>query len=222
MRTRARYDSVADWYEHEFMGSPLDDVARETVLRLLPDGSGKLLDVGCGTGVYTAAMSRCGWTVTGIDESEGMLRYARERGVDVVRGSAEALPFDDESFDAVVSMWTHTDVDDFAAMVREVARVLRRRGPFVYVGAHPCFVGPHARYISGGGVRELHSGYFRAGRYAEAPGISPNGLRARVGATHLPLGLFLQALCDAGFRIEHFEESATGEYPYMVALRCRR
>jgi hypothetical protein len=42
------------------------------------------------------------------------------------------------------------------------------------------------------------------------------------GATHLPLGQFLQTFCDAGFRIEHFEESFTGEYPYMVALRCRR
>lgn len=222
MSGKARYDDIADWYEHELMGSPLDDVARDTLLRLLGDGPGRLLDVGCDTGVYTAAMSQRGWTVTGIDESEGMLRFARERGVDVVRGNAEALPFENESFDVVVSPWTDTDVDDFAAVVREAARVLRLRGPFVYAGAHPCFVGPHARFIAGEGVRELHPGYLRAGRYTDAPGIAPDGLRARVRATHLPLGLFLQTFLGAGFRIEHLEESSTGEYPYMVALRCRR
>ena len=67
-----------------------------------------------------------------------------------------------------------------------------------------------------------------------APGLPPNrplpgwarnlaeGLRARVGATHLPLGLFLQAFLDAGLTLERFEELENREYPYMVALRCRR
>jgi len=40
-------------------------------------------------------------------------------------------------------MFAHTDVDDFAAVVREVARVLSPGGRFVYVGTHPCFVGRH-------------------------------------------------------------------------------
>jgi hypothetical protein len=71
-------------------------------------------------------------------------------------------------------------------------------------------------------VPELHPGYRVTERYDEAPGISPEGLRARVGATHLPLGLFLQAFLDAGFALERFEELENREYPYIVALRCRR
>ncbi len=222
MAGTARYDGVADWYEREFRSSPLADIPLQTVHRLLGESSGSLLDLGCGTGIYTQAMFEWGWTVTGVDVSEDMLRLARARGLDVVRADGAALPFDDESFDAVVSMWTHTDVDDFAVMVREVQRVLRREGPFVYVGAHPCFVGPHSRFVSAEGVPELHPGYRRTGRYVDAPGITPDGLRIRVGATHLPLGLFLETFFEAGFRLERFEESEVREYPYMVALRCRR
>ena len=55
--------------------------------------------------------------------------------------------------------------------------------------------------------------YVRSTRYS---------LRARVGATHLPLGLFLQAFLDAGLVLERFEELENREYPYVVALRCRR
>ena len=100
--------------------------------------------------------------------------------------------------------------------------MLRPGAPLVYIGAHPCFVGPHSRYVGAVGVPVLHPGYRATGRYREGPAISPEGLRARVGATHLPLGLFLQAFLDAGFALERFEELEDREYPYMVALRCRR
>jgi hypothetical protein len=107
-------------------------------------------------------------------------------------------------------------------LLGELARVLRSGAPFVYIGAHPCFVGPHSRFFGATGVPELHGGYARAGRYDDGPAIRPEGLRARVGATHLPLGLFVQAFVDAGFALERFEELGSREYPYMVALRCRR
>ncbi|MFN2472045.1 MAG: class I SAM-dependent methyltransferase [Gaiellaceae bacterium] len=160
--------------------------------------------------------------VTGVDVSEDQLRLARSRGVEVVLADAEELPFDDASFDAAVSMWTHTDVGDVAAVLREIARVLRPGAPFVYQGAHPCFVGPHSRFVSAEGVPTLHPGYWQTGRYHDAPGISPHGLRAKVGAVHLPLGLLVQAFLDAGLRLEQFEEPQLREYPWMIALRARR
>jgi SAM-dependent methyltransferase len=139
-----------------------------------------------------------------------------------VRADAADLPFGDASFDAAAATWLHTDVGDFAAVLREVARVLRPEAPFVYVGAHPCFVGPHSRFIAAEGIPELHPGYFRTEYYTDAPGISPTGLRAKVGATHLPLGLFIHAFLDAGLHLERFEEPKRGDYPHMVALRTRR
>lgn len=218
---RARYDGLADWYEQEFRDARLADDLEKTAVRLLGVGPGRLLDVGCGTGVFTATLAQHGWTVLGVDVSEDMLRLARERNLEVVRADGTALPFDADAFDAVISMWTHTDIDDFSAMVREVARVLKSGGPLVYMGAHPCFVGPHSEFVAAQGVPKLHDGYRRTGRYTNAPGVTEEGLRAKVGATHLPLGMLLRGFCDAGFRIELFEESEEREYPYMIALRCR-
>ena len=220
--SRALYDGFADWYDAEFDPTPLEGALHPVVVRLLGDGPGRLLDVGCGTGARTAGLAERGWDVTGVDLSADMLRRARERGLDVIQADAAVLPFDDATFDAVVSTWTHTDVPDFAAVVREVARVLQPSGPFVYAGGHPCFVGPHSLFRGGEGVPALHHGYRRTERYTEGPGVIAEGLRAKVGATHLPLGLFMQAFLDAGFRLEAFEELPDGEYPFMVATRWRR
>jgi hypothetical protein len=104
--------------------------------------------------------------------------------------------------------------------VREVARVVRPAGVFVYVGVHPCFVGPHVTY----GDREIplfHPGYRNIELSYDAPGISPEGLRAKVGAWHLPLGIFLQSFVDAAFRLELFEEPDALEFPKVIALRLR-
>lgn len=220
----ARYDGVAEWYDRELATSELGLSAQRIVLRLLGQGEGRLLDVGCGGGSLSQAVGDLGWRVTGVDLSEDQLRLARERGLDVVPADAASLPFPDANFDAAVSVFTHTDMDDFSGAAGEVARVLRPGAPFVYLGVHPCFIGPHSRFLAGQGIPELFAGYRRTERYTEAPGISPTGLRAKVGAVHLPLGAFLQAFLDAGFRIERFEEpaSAEREYPHLVALRCRR
>jgi SAM-dependent methyltransferase len=224
MTTGARYDGIADWYDAEFQPAPLESETWKALTRLLGEGSGSLLDVGCGTGSYATGFAALGWDYTGVDLSEDMLRRAEAKGARTVRADATALPFEDATFDAAVSIFTHTDLDDFAAVVREIVRVLRPGAPFVYVGAHPCFVGPHSVYDPEGGVPGLHPGWYRrTGRYDEAPGIwRGSGVRIRVGASHLPLGLFLQTFLDAGLRLEHVEEPAEREYPFGLASRWRR
>lgn len=219
----ARYDGVAEWYDRELAPAPTD-LPAQRVVSLLGEGDGRLLDVGCGGGSLSQALAELGWRVTGVDVSEDQLRLARERGVDAIHADAAALPFDDASFDAAVSVFTHTDLDDFAGSLGEVARVLSPEAPFVYLGVHPCFVGPHSRFLAGEGMPELFRGYWATDRYTEAPGISPTGLRAKVGAVHLPLGGFVQAFLDAGFRLERLEEPASParEYPHLIALRCCR
>ena len=214
----ARYDAVAEWYDRELATSSAELSARPTVLRLLGEGPGRMLDVGCGGGSHMLAFAEAGWSPVGIDASEEQLRLARERGCEVQHGRAEELPFEDASFDAAVSMWTHTDFDDFSAATREVARVLRPGGRFVYLGVHPCFVGPHSLFVEGEGVPILYPGYRVEGRYDRAPGISPAGVRALVGATHLTLGTFLEGFLAAGLRLERFEEPGERHYPVPVAL----
>jgi SAM-dependent methyltransferase len=222
MSGTAPYDGIADWYDAEFQPAPLESETWEVLLRLLGDGSGSLLDVGCGTGAYGIGLAERGWDVTGVDTSADMVRRARAKGVRAIRADAAALPFDDAGFDAAISVFTHSDVEDFPGVVREVARVIRPGAPFVYVGLHPCFVGPHSRFVQGRGVPQLHPGWYRRSRrYDDAPGISPTGLRARVGATHLPLAEFLQSFLGAGLRLEHVEEPGSRDYPIAIALRWR-
>jgi SAM-dependent methyltransferase len=220
----ARYDDHVAWYEK--MRPVLDEVETHALTRLLGPGSGRCLDLGCGTGVAIPALQKLGWTVVGVDASDLMLARAATHDVELVRASGDALPFADETFDAVVSLWTHTDVDEFSAMVREAARVLSPSAPFVYIGAHPCFIGPHSWFVRGQGTPKLHPGYASTTRYREAPGVSPDGLRAKVGATHLPLGAFLHAFLDARLTLESFEELGLEDperhFPYRIALRCRR
>jgi len=216
-----RYDEIAEWYDGTFRPS-LHPAETHVLKRFLGPGDGRCLDLGCGTGVAEPVLAALGWSVVGVDVSERLLDIARGRGLEVVSASADALPFDDASFDAAVSVWTHTDVEDFGTALREGVRVLRAGAPFIYVGGHPCFVGPHSRFVGAEGVPVLLPGYRRAERYHDGPAVSPEGLRAKVGAMHLPLGRFLQAFLDVGLRIERFEELEGREYPYMVALLCRR
>jgi SAM-dependent methyltransferase len=220
----ARYDGVAAWYDEHLVPSP---EVRDTVRRLAGPGPGSCLDLGCGTGFHLPTLLDLGWTVTGVDISEDQLRIARERAdgrAELLQTDAADLPVGDDSFDLVLSAFTHTDVDDFEAVIAEAGRVLRPSGRLVYLGPHPCFVGPHSRFIEARGVPVLHSGYGETGRYTDGAGISPTGVRAKVGAVHLPLGHLLQTILGVGLRIEAFEEPicAGREYPYWLALRASR
>ena len=220
----AHYDGVAAWYDEHIAPGP-EVIA--TMRRLSGHGPGRCLDLGCGTGFHIPALLERGWTVTGVDISEDQLRLARDRAHDraeLLQADAADLPFDDGSFDLVFSAFTHTDVEDFAAVIGEAVRVLAPEGRLVYLGPHPCFVGPHSRFVEAKGVPELHSGYGTTGRYTEGAGVSPTGLRAKVGAVHLPLGDLLQTFLRAGLRIDAFEEPicAGREYPHWIALRAVR
>ena len=222
----ARYDGLAEEYD-AFMDvhSPYYRVAVDALRRLLGPGTGRCLDVGCGGGHFIREVRELGWDVVGVDVSADQLRFARERlpGVELVEADAGALPFADASFDAAYSTFTHTDLDDFAAAVAEVRRVLRTGGRFVYVGNHPCFVGATQEH-GPAGLPRLHPGYRRAGRWeAEgAPGTTPEGWRARLGSfVHVPLGEFVSAF--AGFTLLVFEELDDGfEYPKTVAVALRK
>ena len=219
---KARYDGLAEWYQQ--FRPQLPEHELDALRRLLGPGSGRCLDLGCGTGVPTAAVGGLGWSVVGVDISDDLLRIARERGLEVLEAPADALPFDDASFDAAVSFLTHTDIDEFPAAVAEVTRVLRAGSPFVYLGVHPCFVGPHSLFLEAQGVPQLSTGYRQAGRYdGSAFGVeNPDGVRVRVGAVHLTLHDLCGAFTDAGLRIERLEELGERDYPHVVALRTRR
>jgi demethylmenaquinone methyltransferase / 2-methoxy-6-polyprenyl-1,4-benzoquinol methylase len=101
-----------------------------------PDG--RVLDVATGTGMVAAELvHRYGCRVVGLDQSEDMLAGARSKlarepalasRVELVQGVAERLPFADAEFDALTFTYLLRYVDDPAATLRELARVVRPGG----------------------------------------------------------------------------------------------
>ncbi len=104
---------------------------RRFLVDRLPRDGGQVLDVATGTGLVAQALLARGFRVTGLDQSPEMLVRARERfgdRVELVEGSADELPFDDESFDHLTFTYLLRYVDDPAATLAELARVVRPGG----------------------------------------------------------------------------------------------
>ncbi|ONK15973.1 bifunctional 2-polyprenyl-6-hydroxyphenol methylase/3-demethylubiquinol 3-O-methyltransferase UbiG [Streptomyces sp. MP131-18] len=97
-----------------------------------------VLDIGCGGGLLAEEFSRAGCRVTGIDPSRTSLaaagEHAKESGLDIEykHAVAERLPFPDNSFDLVYCCDTLEHVTDTDQAIREVARVLRPGGYYLY------------------------------------------------------------------------------------------
>ncbi|MBI4539595.1 MAG: class I SAM-dependent methyltransferase [Gemmatimonadetes bacterium] len=101
---------------------------------LQPKAGWHVLDAGCGDGRLLLSLARHGVRAVGVDASAAMLRAARDRAcaaglpVQLARADVRALPFADESFDAVAAVTVLCFVADSLAALREVARTVRRGG----------------------------------------------------------------------------------------------
>ncbi|BBH67016.1 SAM-dependent methyltransferase [Actinoplanes sp. OR16] len=149
---RSWWDLDADDYQDEH-GAFLGDVdfvwcperLREADARLLGDVPGKkILELGAGAAAASRWLRAEGADPVAMDLSGGMLRHAREAagrsGVEVplVQADALALPFADDAFDIVCTAFGAIPfVADSAAAMREVARVLRPGGSWVFSVTHP-------------------------------------------------------------------------------------
>lgn len=106
-------------------------------LRGVPPG-GSVLDVGCGPALLAITAARCGWKAYGCDSSPEMLRRALENaktaGADVTfcQCDAAALPFADETFDAVISRNVLWNLPHPERALKEWMRVLKPGGRLLY------------------------------------------------------------------------------------------
>jgi SAM-dependent methyltransferase len=127
----------------------------------------RVLDVGCGTGVAALAAARTGARVTGLDLTPELLVSARTNAsitgaeIDWREGDVEALPFEDGTFDVVVSQWGHMFAPRPDVAIREMLRVLKPGGTIAFATWPP----------------ELFTGrmFGLVGRYMPPPppGVSP-------------------------------------------------
>jgi demethylmenaquinone methyltransferase / 2-methoxy-6-polyprenyl-1,4-benzoquinol methylase len=128
-----RYDRVG-----AIMSFGQDPRWRKAMIQAVgPRPGQRVLDVATGTGMVAFALAGRGAHVVGLDQSEAMLSGARAklagapdeiRHVEFVQGEAEALPFGDGEFDALTFTYLLRYVDDVAATMTELARVVKPGG----------------------------------------------------------------------------------------------
>ena len=216
--SRRWWDADAEDYQGEhgaFLGDEdfvwCPERLREADARLLGEPEAlvgaRVLEVGCGAASCARWLARQGARAVGLDVSAGMLRQAAlatgRTGVAVplVQASAEQLPFAEASFDLACSAFGAVPfVADPGAVMREVARVLRPGGRWVFAVNHPMRwmfsddPGPD-------GLTVIQS-YFDRSPYVE---VDDQGTPSYV-EHHRTLGDRVRDVVAAGFRLEDLVE----------------
>jgi ubiquinone/menaquinone biosynthesis C-methylase UbiE len=110
------------WTLNEEQQGPTYEAVLERV------GGDRVLDVGCGTGVFLRLCADRGAAVAGLDASAELLAVARERvpEADLRLGDLQTLPYDDDAFDLVTGFGSFFYAADVPAALAEAARVARR------------------------------------------------------------------------------------------------
>ena len=142
-------------------------------------GAGRILDAGCGTGLFSIALASGlpDSQIVGVDLSNGMLEVAKSQAraralhnAEFSRADVAGLPFGPDSFDAVVAAGLLPNVNDHLRVLRELSRVVRAGGRLLIVEFDREAMGATLRLFFGAmilGYRSV-SFVFRRFRFAES------------------------------------------------------
>ncbi len=106
-------------------------------LNVIPNS--KYLDIGCGTGNYTIALSNLGLDICGVDPSTEMLKIAlaKDKRIEWKPGSAEKIPYPSNYFSGVVATLTVHHWSDLSKAFKELNRILTDKGTIVLFTSTP-------------------------------------------------------------------------------------
>ncbi len=217
---RKGWDDVAEWWVSRYNSK--GDLNREwlvdpVLLRFLGKVRGlRVLDAGCGGGYLCRILARRGATVDGVDLSSKLIETAKKMekrepsGATFHQGNlANMRVFRSDTFDKVVSNIVLQDVLKLDKAVKEIYRVTKPGGSFVFSITHPAFERPPSKWFREpeDTERTEESRYLMTydylGRVATCWGQP--GFPMVVGF-HRPLRDFFKALSKAGFLVSRLEE----------------
>jgi SAM-dependent methyltransferase len=187
-------------------GSP-----NEAELQLIGPVAGKrILEIGCGGAQCAVAFAKQGGLVSAVDITAAQLEFAQAlaqaHGVSITfhqRDMADLSPIPAGSQDVVFSAYAIGYVADLRGCFREVHRVLRSDGVFVWSQGHPCYL------LDGATLRPTRS-YFETGMclYGEGEAEIP------FAVNHQTIGNYVNLLAEAGFYVERLiEPDSRTRYP---------
>jgi len=196
-RLAARADELSGtdspWGESPFQRHHSWPATREL---LPPLADARVLVAGCGRGDHFRALRERGADVVGVDASARALATAHRRVPSVVRTDLTApLPFPDDRFDLVLSHLVLSHIPDWRPVLREWRRVLTPAGRLVVGTVHPEYLRDAAAEATDGPV----PAHERADLSLSWPGTE-------LPVHYRPTSAALQAVLDAGFRLERVVE----------------
>ena len=107
--------------------------------RVVPAAGGRVLEIGIGSGLNLPFYSRNVEHLIGLDPSPKLLSMVRRNlrpdtpSIELIEGSAEAIPLENNSVDTVVTTWTLCSIPDAGRALREMHRVLRPTGRLLFI-----------------------------------------------------------------------------------------
>ncbi len=186
------------------------------LMKLMGDVDGLvILDAGCGTGYLSRKLARLGATVTGVDFTAPFIDYCRNResenplGCTFIQASLDDLLFiNDCTFDLVVSNVVMVDVVNIQPVFREICRVLKDDGRFIWSNTHPVFgrAGSFDVRLPGDSARPEERYLKLVDRYFDSGGIQYDWDGSSLWQIDRTLEEYSKALKQAGLVISEIIE----------------
>ena len=216
------WDQMAEWWDNH-LGEEGDLWHRALIdpplLRLVGEVSGKrVLDLACGNGYLSRRFARQGATVIGVDASAPLIERAQSReareplGITYhVADAADLSMLEDVVFDLVICNMALMDIEHADLAIREVARVLKQAGRWVFSLAHPCF---DKMGTSGWDIEQIYPtttiwrkmSHYRERTVAEVPWLRVSDQVVHTRAYHRPLSWYVRTLRACGLVVAALEE----------------
>jgi len=127
MSSNSPFEQNSEQYDAWFEKHPFAYQSELEAIRMLLPNPGRGLEIGVGSGLFAAPLG----IRIGVEPSIAMAERAKERGITVVKGVAEALPFKDNEFDTALMVTTVCFLDDLDLAFLEAFRVLKPGGAFI-------------------------------------------------------------------------------------------
>ena len=207
------WEAHAGWWQDGFTDGA-DPEYTEQILPLASDllaGYSRVLDVGTGEGqVARLAVDGGAELVVGIDPTANQVAEAARRGggPSYARSGADALPFADASFDAVIACLVFEHIETVDDAIGEVARVLSPGGRFAFFLNHPLLQTPGSGWIDDQ-VLDPPEQYWRIGPYlVEDSSVEEVEKDVFIPFIHRPMSRYVNAMSAAGLTLRRMLEPA--------------
>lgn len=211
------WDQAARWYD-ALVGSHGTDYHRKILMpnasRLLGLKKGdQVLDLACGQGVFSRYLFKSRYEVVGLDASEELVAFARERSDKSIRfcvgDAGKTGVLKNETFSGAACILALQNMEKLDPVFRNVARWLEPGGRFVMVLTHPCFRIPRQTHWGWDGAKKME--YRRIDLYStptRIPILTPPFAKSKdfTWTYHRPLQSYFESLSRAGLCVDAMEE----------------